>query len=221
MVATAPIAARRGGRGTKPRAGAARPAFTFLEAVAASALLGIIAAALFAVCNLLHASQVRQQQTLGAAELANRLILQFLDDEDALPSQSLAIEYGPYRYRWTLSNEPIELAEQNAAQRLANQSSPIDINRFRQITARVWLSEESGGDRSPGRGQPEVAITRLMDPIGIRNYDAVERMLETPEGRERFMRQMMGFNPPQSGAGGASGNGRGGRNNTSPPGREW
>lgn len=199
-------APRGAGRLSRPRRGG----FTFLEVVAAAALLGLIAASIFAVFNFIMASQLRHQQTLGAMEVANRLVLQYLDDENSLPSRSAPIAYGPHRYRWEMQESPVRLEEAGREQRSAERTSPVDLDRFKQVTVRVWLSEESGGDRNPGQGQPEASLSRLVDPIAFRNYDSFENMINSPEGYQRFMEQLMGFGGAGGGGGGQEERGPGG-----------
>ena len=77
----------------------------------ASILLGIASAMIFSAVGQMWVGQRRQQQLLGASEVANRIILQYLDDRTHLPRQSEPIAYGRFDYRWSLRVERVVLRE--------------------------------------------------------------------------------------------------------------
>jgi hypothetical protein len=178
---------------------------TFLEVVAAVALLGVVAASLLGLLAFLGGSQSREAQQLAAAELANRLVLMYLDDPTAMPPGRDPIAYGPAQYRFEYREEPLQLEEAKPEGRTATRTqSPLSNARFVQLTVRVWLSERSGGSREPGAGAPGATLTRIMDPIAMRNPDSVANIMSDPARMQEYVRRMGGFmSPAPTGGGGA------------------
>ena len=174
-----------------------RAGMTFLEVVAAMALLGVVTASLFGVFGFVTGGQLRQNQQLAAAEVANRLMLQYLDEPTKMPDTSTLMEYGPpehpAKFRWEYTEQPVAFVEVMGDARETTRSSPLSPDRFRQITVRAWLAEESGGSRVPDVSTPVVTLTRLVDPMFPRNPDSFMNMLQDPAGFEQYMQQMMGF----------------------------
>jgi type II secretory pathway pseudopilin PulG len=174
-----------------------RAGMTFLEVVAAFALLGVVTAAIFGVFGFVSGTQLRQQRMLGCAEVANRLMLQYLDEPTGMPDTHKPVEYGPQgapaRFRWDYSEDPVQITEVLADQRDQSRQSPFSPDRFRQVTIRVWLSEESGGSRFPEGDTPSATLSRMVDPMAPRNPDSFMNMLQNPEAFRQFMQTMMGF----------------------------
>lgn len=200
-----------------------RRGLTLIETVLAAALLGLVAAGIFSAISSMAASQDRQLQRLGAAELCHRLILQYLDDKDAMPSPTAPLAYAERRYRWSLSEEPVKL-KLPTAREVQAASAPqrtIPLDRIKLITVKVWLSEESGGTRDPAGLTPQFAITRLVDPFDIsRNPDSADNMLSTEAGRRRLFEQLIGSGgqvPDRFLGGPGPGRGRGPRDRGGPP----
>lgn len=179
----------------------ARAGLTFLEVVLASAILALVAAFVFAAFNHMISSQERQQRRLGAAELCNRLILQYLDDKETMPSPTLPVAYGGARYRWRLTEAPAHLTPARpdvAAERIG--ASSLTVDRIQLITVNVWLSEESGGSFVNDGTSPSYTITRLMDPISTsRNPDSFANLLANPQGKafRDYMDRMASFDNGQ------------------------
>lgn len=173
-----------------------RRGMTFLEVVAATALMAIVAASIFGVFGFVAASQSRDMQKLAAMEVANRLILAYLDDPVNMPDPNKTVDYGPpeapLRFRWDYREEPVVVVEAAADQRDRTRQSPLTNDRFRQVTVRVWLSEQSGGARRPDVSTPMATLTRMLDPVAPRNPDSFMNMLQDPRGFEELMRRMMG-----------------------------
>jgi len=170
-----------------------RRGLTFLETVAATAILAMIAATVLSGFNAMVGGQKRNQHRLGAAELANRLVLQYLDDQDALPSSTLPVEYGGERYRWLLRETSVALTPSRpevAAEREA--FSTLSLSRLKAVTVQVWLGEESGGSFSIEPGTPTATLTRLVDPTAIRNPDSIDNIIKNPESAAKFIQQFTG-----------------------------
>ncbi len=167
---------------------------TFLECVAATALLGLASASLFGVFNFAVTNQTRQQQRLAAAELANRLVLMYLDDPISMPEPTKVLEYGPYLYRFEIREQPLTITEAEPDGRDRSRPSPLPLDRFTEVTARVWLSERSGGTRDGSGGAPQASLTRMFDPLAFRNPDSIEAQFKDPIRWQRYMERLMGRN---------------------------
>lgn len=181
-----------------------RRGMTFLEVILATAMLALVTASVFSAINFAVGSQARHEQLLGAAEVASRVVVMYLDDPDAtLAQQGRPMDYGPLRYRWSASSAPItlEIDADAAAQSGAVGAAP-SLSRLEELTVHVWLSEESGGSRDPAPGLPQVSLKRMLDmnPT-FRNPDSLEGAMESSALLERIM---------GPGGGGGGGGDRGG-----------
>lgn len=165
---------------------------SLLEVALATTLLGIASALIFSAVGQMWAGQQRQQQTLGAAEVANRLILQYLDDFNQLPRRSTPIPYGGYSYRWSLREEDVELQipdglSSEAMTTLAERRDRTNRSSPKSITVHVWLSEEQANGGVIARAQtPEFVLTRLMDPMAPRNPDSFGKSITDPNLSNRL-----------------------------------
>jgi len=166
---------------------------TLIEAVLATVLLGMVAATLASAVSFMSASQRRMQQRLGAAELANRLMLMYMDDQDAMPNKSLPIEYDMDLFRWTLEVDPVEFTMAQLPQEADDNAigSGINFGRIRLVSIRVWLSEDSGGARGFSTQFPNSQLTRLIDPLALSNPDSLQTMIDSPDGMERLFERLM------------------------------
>lgn len=184
---------------------------TFLEVVFATAMLGMVVASIMGVMNFAISAEAKEQRRLGAAELANRLVLNYLDSPSGMPDPHKAIEYGPpealLKYRWEYAEEPVRLVEPAGDQRDSARVSPLKNDRFRQVTVRVWLSEESGGSLTPEASTPSATLSRMLDPVTPRNPDSYMAMIKNPGDFERLIKAFMGngdVSAPLGGGGGGS-----------------
>ena len=170
-----------------------RRGLTMLETVLAAVLMAMIATTLVAGLGFVHADHRRQQQNLGAAEIANRLMLQYLDEKTAMPSDALAVTYGSrgqYRYYWKVQEEKVSMREMRPGSgALANRTGGVKADRIKLVTIRVW-NEQTPNVNPALSGFPEdYRLARLMDPIAPRNPDSLDKMLQTPEGMAEYLRQ--------------------------------
>lgn len=169
-----------------------RRGVSFVESVLAVVLLSMVGATLAGAVSFMARSQKRLDRNLGASELANRLILQYMDDRESLPDRSLPIEYDVDRYRWTLEEAPVQFVFDNqVADDSASVGNGVSLNRIKLITIRVWLASESGGSLSYSGDVPSAVITRLIDPLAFNNPDSLETLLKQPGGLERLFDSMM------------------------------
>lgn len=181
---------------------------TFLETILAMAIVAMIAAVALTGFNSMLASQRRQVQTLGAAEVCNRLILQYLDDSSSIPTPETSIAYGGDLYHWTLDETPVALTPARpdvAADRAG--ASAITVDRIQAVHVSAWLSEESGGAPRPDGVAPYFTMTRLVDPIAVRNLDSFGHIINDPQSPEhqQYMDNLAKYS---TGGGRATGRGR-------------
>lgn len=162
-----------------------------METVVAVVLLGMVAATVSSAVAFLEATQSRQRQRLGAAELANRLVLMFVDDEDEMPSPARPLDYGVDQYRWKMNSGRVELNINPAGRSEESERRGFRRNRIKQVTITVWLGEESGGSFQHGPNVPQATLTRLIDPLAIRNPDSIRRRFETEAEIQRFIMDLM------------------------------
>ena len=150
---------------------------SFLEAVLASALLGIVSMGVLSSLNYLVLQQKRAEQIAGAAEVANRVVVMYLDAPTNMPPGGEPIAYGRHLYRWAYAAQPIDVFDPNAT----DQPTPLSLTRLQELTVSVWLHEDSGGDFSPDAGTPGIVVRRMLDPLATRNPDSFERALDSGE----------------------------------------
>ena len=170
----------------------ARRGLTFLEAILAVVLLAMVTVTLSSAVSFMSQSQRRMDQRLGAAELANRLILQYMDERDSLPDRSLPIEYDMDRYRWTLEESAVKFEFDNQRDDDNNNvGSGVSLNRIKLITIKVWLGADSGGSRTYTGSVPNSIITRLIDPLAFNNPDSLETLLQQEGGIEKLFQSLL------------------------------
>ena len=177
-------ARHRSGRGRA----AARRGLTVLEALLATVLLGMVGATLAGAVSYMSLSQRRAEQRLAAAELSNRLMLQYLDNQDAMPDDALPVEYNGDLFRWTMEIQPVEFEMSNPVpdDDRSNIGSGFSFQRVRLVRLSVWLGADSGGSRGYTTAVPSATITRLVDPLNFSNPDSLRTILEEPGGIERL-----------------------------------
>jgi len=188
---------------------------TILEAVLATLLLGLLSTATLTVFGAAHRQNAREQQRLGAVELASRLIAMYLDDPDTMPSRFQPLGYGPYLYRYRLDVGRVEFQDSTTRDSDGRQGGGAGMNRLQQVSVHVWLGDQpfsSAGDA------PDATLTRLVDPLNImRNPDSADNMINTETGQNRLIRQLLGLDEGDGAPAGPAGAGRS-RGSTGRPG---
>jgi len=164
---------------------------SFVEVIAAVALLGLVVASMTGAFSSLFAAQIRQDHRLACAELAHRLIVSYLDDPESMPSEHESLAYGNAKYRWDMHLSRID-AEPGGELRIERRTDDLGLDRFRDIVVRVWLSDESGGSREFARGVPRAEIERVFDLFPMRNPDSLEPLVDTNEGMRRLIEIITG-----------------------------
>lgn len=194
---------------------ASRRGASFIEVVLGVALLGMVAGTLTLTVGAIGGSFQRQQDRLGAAEIASRLLLMRADDEDSLPGSNAQISFGTRNFRWTMEERGVQVTLSEPAQEATSDGtsggSTLDLSRrLVAVSVTTWLSEDSGGSATFNENVPHYTLTRLIDPISFTTSDSAEARLETQEDIEDFMSNVIGSMstgdlPINTGGGGGSG----------------
>jgi hypothetical protein len=191
----------------------ARAGTTLIEVVLAALLLSIVVVMIVATVSNVTLADLRGRQRLEALELANRLLLQYLDDKDKMPSQSAHIVQGMGVYRWTLRETPVAMdfpRESVFTPREGNSSVRV-LEQTNLLTVTVWTGVPDGlGGYAPGA---ELAtLARVHNPMSAitRNPDVLLRATSNPDQLLRVLLQMVeqGRGSVSGGAGGAGSSGR-------------
>lgn len=172
----------------------------------AATLLAIVTAVIMGAVNNMLSAQKRAQQRLASAEIANRLVLMYLDDAETMPSGATPIPYAGDEYRYAMTVTPVEIraARPDVAIERAAEARGLRLDRIQNIVVQVWLCETSGGALGYDEAVPHARVTRLVDPIGraMRNPDSADYLLKDPTSArfQEFMNDLQKYS--------ASGGGR-------------
>lgn len=160
---------------------------TFVEVMCAVSILALAAAAMLSATSAVVGAQQRASKRLGAAELANRLMLMYLDNEETMPSEAAPVDYLGDSFRWSKSVVPLELRP--AVPPTEVRSGGVGLDRLRAVTITVWLTDEAAGQISRADGTPSFSLTRVVDPIfgPLRNPDTRERILSDPVEQRKLI----------------------------------
>lgn len=187
-----------------------RRGFSFLEAVLAATLLALIASSIFSVVGYALASDRTDAARLGAAEVANRVLITYLDDSTSIRRLPETIDYGSYSFRWELDEDTVRIEEPNRHRRVTSGVTgrvPSALVRLKEIRVSVWQDDGSIESRLPG-ATPGVRLNRLVNPFGYRGADSTERLLESPDRITELLKNISGFEDPNTNDSGDQGAGR-------------
>lgn len=152
-------------------------------------LLAMIGASIASVSTFVVGVEERTEKVLGAHEIANRLILQYLDDRTQMPSSSLPLDYGRFRYRWDIEETSVEVATPGERAGDARRRAAPVRDRVRHLRVRVY---ESHGPMAQ-RGEQLVELTRLYDTLALaRNPDALDRLTTDPARLRDLINELLG-----------------------------
>lgn len=148
-----------------------------MEAVASMAMLGVLASSLLGAVSLMYRSQVRMQQELACAELANVVIITWLDDPlhfgDGLDD---VLTYDRFEYRWELRENPVSFDAT-----LPEGANTESFKRFTELECRVWLYDREDRFYLP-KGAPNMTIRRLVSANdSLRNENTATKWINDDE----------------------------------------
>lgn len=178
---TSPISRKRPAGARAPRW--SRRGVSLIEVVMASMLLAVIASAVVGGIATVVSGDARNQQKLEALELANRLLLQYLDDKAAMPKPERQVEQGRGIYRWSMRESPVQLSmpEQSVIDKPADGPGAKTLNKLVLLSVSVYVGVPDGmggytyGDRV-------CTLTRMYHPLSViyRNPDLIKRLAADP-----------------------------------------
>lgn len=143
---------------------------TLLEVVVAVLILGLVSSAVASVMAYTLGQQQYHSMRLSAYEVANRLMIQYLDNDATLKSiHGRPIEYNGRRFEWECAIEKVTMDTPHAEGRSAGQYN----SRFELVTVDVW--PESYPTTTPA------SLTRLVDPAFLaRNPASMAQFVQDP-----------------------------------------
>jgi type II secretory pathway pseudopilin PulG len=160
-----------------------RRGLSLVEVVMASMLLAITASAVVGGITTVAAADAHNQQKLEALELANRLLLQYLDDKSAMPDESAHAVQGRGTYRWAMHTSAVELSTPAESIVIKPTDGPgsktIDKLVLLSVSVHAGIPDGMGGYAS---GERLCTLTRVYHPLSTvyRNPDALSRLLRDP-----------------------------------------
>ncbi len=195
-----PTPPSRGG----PRS-ARRRGSVLLEVLLASFLLAMIAMTITSVQSFIHRSNTMHQRRIGAYEVANRLMLQYLDDEETFKGLNRYYDDGRFFYTWEIEELPIEIDAPSDSvmdpPREGGGRSAADTLRLLVIRVNEGRPDGAGGAIS---GEQLAELRRVHSPLALlsRNPDSAAWILSDQARSMKLMQRLMsgGMNPGLPGA---------------------
>jgi type II secretory pathway pseudopilin PulG len=160
-----------------------RRGVSLLEVVLASVILVMVSASVVSVVTFINRGEAMRRKTVEAYEVANRLMLTYVDDEEAFNERTgtirpgSLIEGGELRHRWlfALAEEPVQSVRDGRGEGLRqNIGDMINV----RISVFAAVANPGGGERLI-RGEQFAELTRLhhkYQPVG-RNKDSDNRRI--------------------------------------------
>jgi Tfp pilus assembly protein PilV len=166
---------------------------SLIEVVCAAFILSIAVTMIFTAVSAVTTAELRARRQLEALELANRLILQYLDDKESMPNPAAHIELSMGPYRWTLVESPIDISlpEKSVFELNQSQSAKVmDQTKLLSITVYAGLPDGLGGY---AQGEQLATLARIHNPLTIlsRNPDAMLRITANPQALMEFVLRLV------------------------------
>jgi hypothetical protein len=117
------------------------------------------------------------RKRLEGYEIANRLMLQYLDDEDALPGKGAPLTYGDHRYFWDLHKTPSRMVINHKQESGGANLQALD--RFLLVAVTVYEDDQNGNFET--KGEPIALLSRVVDPAAPRNPDTIDTFGSNPD----------------------------------------
>jgi hypothetical protein len=170
------------------RVAAARRGITLLEVILAVLLLALTVAAVTGAISAILGMEAEGRKRLEAYEICNRIMLQFLDDEDGLPGKSLPITYGDHKYFWDLDKTPARMVINKKQESGGANLQALD--RFMLVGVTVYDANENGNYDT--KGEPIAFLSRVIDPYAPRNPDSLDTFGNNPDKITKMIQGLLG-----------------------------
>ncbi len=144
-------------------------ALTLVEVLLSVALLALAIGVVMSAVSSIAGMEGNGRKRLAAYEVANRLMLQYLDDAKKMPDKNLPIEYGDRTFYWELDETPAVM-KVNHRQEAAGNLQALD--RFKLVVVTVYDQSTEGGMDTVG--EPLALLSRAIDPYAPRNPDSLD-----------------------------------------------
>lgn len=154
-------------------------------------VLGLVAAAIMNAVGYIIGVEARSRRLIAAHELANRLILQYLDDDTSMPDRSRPLEYNDHIYAWDIEVQPVTMDPSNPIRAATSPVAMQFLSRFKLLTIVVYEAER-GPSGGLILGEPMAMLSRVFDPTVVRNPDAMERFGENEDRVQRLVGTLTG-----------------------------
>ena len=168
----------------------------------ASMLVAILTTAVVGGITTVVAADVRNQQKLEALELGNRLLLQYLDDKEAMPHEEQHIDLGQRHYRWHLKKTPvtIEVPDESIITKPAeNTPGAQTLAKTELLTVTVYAGVPDGMGGFV-EGTRLCTLSRLNHPLSViyRNPDTMMRAFSDPIKAMTIFRDLISTSGPST-----------------------
>lgn len=171
-----------------------RRGVSLIEVVMASLLLAILTTAIVSAITTVVTADIRNRQKLEALELANRLLLQYLDDDQAMPSDTQHIMQGNAAYRWKLQKTPVKIEMPDDSLLIKATDGPgskaMEKTTLLSVNVYAGIPDGMGGY---AEGQRLCTVSRYFHPMSVfyRNPDALSRLTNDPARMMEIMQGML------------------------------
>lgn len=173
---------------------------TMVEVLLATLLLAMIGAVVSSVLSQVRLGEQSRAVRLNAYEVANRLLLQYVDDAKKLDPYAAYIDPETERaFRWTVDEVPVSIEEppNSAVARPERKEARNMLEATVVLDARVYEAIPDGvGGYLYGR---ELArLTRAFNPMPLTsaNPDALERYFSDKDALPKLLELMTGSGKP-------------------------
>ena len=174
---------------------------TLLEVILAVLLLSLTVAAVTGAISAIVGMETQGRKRLEGYEVCNRIMLQFLDDEEGLPSKGLPITYGDHKYFWDLDKTGARMVINKKQESGGANLQALD--RFILIGVTVYDANENGNYDT--RGEPIAFISRVIDPAAPRNPDSIDTYSDNPNKIKLLLDSVLGTGKANTGTAKLSG----------------
>lgn len=165
-------------------------ALTLVEVLLSVALLGLAIGVVMSAVSSIAGMEGNGRKRLAAFEVANRLMLQYLDDPKQMPDKNLAIEYGDKKFYWELDETPAVM-KVNRRQEAAGNLQALD--RFKLIVVTVYDQDlNEAGSNTATVGEPLALLSRAIDPFAPRNPDSLDTYEKDQSKITEMIRSLVG-----------------------------
>ncbi|CAN5868728.1 hypothetical protein BH11PLA1_BH11PLA1_15080 [soil metagenome] len=174
---------------------------TILEAILATVILAMVSLSVAATVGHLQRMAERGKLRSHAYETANRIMLQWLDDETHLPDANLPYDDGMYQFRWKVEVKPLEVTVPSEAM----VQPPTDGMAARLFTSQRLVTVEVYQGFPDGHGGSIIGDERLailkrthnpQSKLAGRNPDSTKRIAQDQQRLTEQMANILGGGRP-------------------------